>query len=124
MKCKKEGRKAATDTLHLGKSPLFYASQFPYLELLFSASGRSFTAHVSEKCREVAMAIWTIKSPHRLSFAPTLSLFNLKVAPSATCRICVIWKDCIVENVKQLNRVKASFLKKALELHKIVLRIS
>ena len=118
VKFRRGGRVATNDALHLTSSAITYVNSFCYLGLLLPSNGHSFPAHLTERCRKALIAAGSIRSPQRLSLATAIRLFDLKVAPVATYGIEVIWRDMTAKNFDQLNRVKASFLKLALGLHR------
>ena len=119
MKFRRGGRIAAGDELRLAGSPLAYVSKFPYLGLLLSPNGRSFRAHVTERCRMALTAVSTIRKPQLLSVPTALRLFDLKVAPMAAYGAATIWDDLTPACLEQLNRVKATYLKRVLGLHRV-----
>lgn len=107
---------AAVTIFNFAKSPFAYMNQFPFLGCLFSENDRTSTMRVNERYQKAVLATWATKSPHRLSFATVLSLIDFKAALTATYGICVIWEDFTLENLEQMNCVRASFLKRALQL--------
>ena len=118
MKFRRGGRIAAQDTLHIATTPLAYVKKFPYLGLLLTPNGHSFLSHVAERCRKALIAVSTFRNPQLLSIPTALRLFDLKIAPIAAYGIALIWSDLTPTSLEQLNRLKASFLKRVLGLHR------
>ena len=63
------------------------------------------------------VAVTTLEAPHKLSLQTALSLFALKVAPTAAYGVQLIWKHLSEKNLGDLDRVKSTFLKRALGVH-------
>jgi hypothetical protein len=118
IKFRRGGRLAARDTLFLAGEPVRYVEHFQYLGIIVTPSARSFTAHVNEKCRKAVSSFSAIHKPHLLSLKAALRLFDMKIAPIASYGIELIWEDLTVGNLESYNRLKASFLKRALVLHR------
>lgn len=117
MKFRQGGYLAANDTLRLAGIPLEFVNQFPYLGVVLPTNGKSFGAHIEERCRKAQMASFTIKDPHKLSLATALKLFQIKIAPVASYGIEVIWECLSAEHLSSLDRTKMAFLKRALRIH-------
>lgn len=117
VKFRRGGRLAANDQLRLGSHVLSYVNRFQYLGITLHYNGKSFTAHIAERCRKATLAFNSIKNPQRLSVETALRLFDLKIAPTACYGIEVIWEKLTTPNMETLNRVKATFLKRVLGLH-------
>ena len=117
MKFRQGGRIATGDALSLAGLPISYVGKFPYLGLILPSNGRSFSAHISERCRKAMVASSMIRKPHLLSLKTALQLFNLKVAPITTYGVELIWENLTPANLESLDRVKAAFLKRTLGLH-------
>lgn len=108
---------AAGDELRLGGHTLSYVNRFCYLGITLPANGKSFTAHIADRCRKAIIAANAIAKPQLLSLNTALRLFDLKVAPTASYGIEVIWERLSIANLETLNRVKSCFLKRTLCLH-------
>ena len=117
VKFRRGGHIAATDELRLGTQPLAYVNHFRYLGVTLPANWRSFSAHVVDRCRRAQLAINSIKNPQLLSLQTALHLFDMKVGPTASYGIEVIWEKLTLANLEMINKVKACFLKRTLGLH-------
>lgn len=63
------------------------------------------------------MAASSIRKPHLLSLHTALQLLDMKVGPTASYGVEVIWQNLTQANLEMYNRLKASFLKRILSLH-------
>ena len=117
MKFRRGGPLSRDDRIHLSGRPLPFVNSFPYLGLTLTPNMKSFTAHVNERCRKALIAMASIRTPRLLSTETALKLFAIKVAPTATYGIQIVWKHLTCANLETLNRTKAAFLKRILGLH-------
>jgi len=118
MKFRRGGRSAVKDELRLGGESLRYVNNFTYLGVTLSVTGNSFTRHVDERVRKAMVAFTSIKNPKKLSVSTALQLFNMKIAPTASYGIQLIWQNLSVQNMQELDKVKTAFLIRVLCLHR------
>ena len=114
MKFRKGGRLAKTDRFLLNGSVVPIVSKFCYLGLIIPSNGHSFAAHVKERARKAAAAATQIRTPSGLALKTASALFDMKVSPTATYGIKLIWSDLKISDIRTLDKVKPSFLKRAL----------
>ena len=117
MKFRRGGRLAATDSIHLGGSEVRFVNHFTYLGVTIPSNGVSFGQHIDERSRKAMIASVGIEHPQKLSLNTALALFDLKISPTACYGIPLIWDSLTVNQLERLDRVKPSFLKRALGLH-------
>ena len=65
----------------------------------------------------VAASTPSQESPQRLSLPTALRLFEIKVAPTASYGLPLVWKHLHLRDLTTLDRAKTSFLKRVLGLH-------
>jgi len=117
MKFRRGGRVAASDTLFLSGVGLDYVNRFPYLGIVIPFNTRSFGDHVKERFKNSLLAMTEIKKPWLLSTDTALRLFDCYVASVASYGIQTVWPYLSLEDLKAMERIKATFLKRMLSLH-------
>jgi hypothetical protein len=83
-----------------------------------TTTGTCFRLHIDERVRKAMAAMTTIKSPQKLSLKTALALFDLKVAPTASYGLQIVWRHLRLSDIKSLERTKTTFLKRALGAHR------
>lgn len=117
LKFRRGGRIASGDQLHIDGHQLKFVNSFRYLGVNLPHNGKSFTAHLTERCAKALVAAHQIQNPQKLSLNTAMRLYDLKVAPVVSYNIEMFWDDLTVGNLEMLNKVKASFIKRTLGLH-------
>lgn len=117
VKFRRGGRLAADDRLRLNSHALKFVDRFKYLGVTLHCFGKSFTAHITDRCARAVTATNSIPKPHLLSLRTALRLFDLKIAPTASYGIDIIWDKLTLANLETLNKIKATFLRRVLGLH-------
>ena len=74
-----------------------------------------------ERFRKALAATHSIKNPARLSIATALELFHMVISPAASYGIAVCWEKLTVSDIALLDRIKPTFLKRVLGLHRSAL---
>ena len=113
MKFRRGGRISRDDPLYLDRQELGYVNEFTYLGVVLTTNGLPFTKYVNERYRKALVAATTIREPHLLSLRTALQLFNLKVAPTASYGMNLVWEYLSPSNFESLNWLKAAYLKTA-----------
>jgi hypothetical protein len=111
---RKGGRISTQDKVYLGNYPLQISIQYKYLGITFQTTGTCFSIHVKEKVVNAIKAINEINYLHRLSLKTAKKLFMAKIIPILTYGIELIWEHLKKRDLEQIERVKATFLKRAL----------
>jgi hypothetical protein len=115
VKFRRGGHLSSSDVLFVGNDRVDFVNSFTYLGLTLNYTGKSFAEHIAERSKKAILcANAGIRNPRTLSIKTALKLFDLKVAPVASYALPVIWYYLTRENLLTLERVKASFLKRAL----------
>jgi hypothetical protein len=115
---KGRGRYSKNDKLALDGVKVEFVSEFCYLGVVFQASGISFGRHIEKRSRAALMATYGIKELNLLSIGTAIKLFNLKISPTASYAIEVVWPYLTKKDLENLERVKTRYFKKALGLSK------
>jgi hypothetical protein len=58
-----------------------------------------------------------MEKPYKLSLKTALALFDIKLSPTASYGVPLIWEQLTSSQLARLDRVKPAFLKRALGLH-------
>jgi uncharacterized protein (DUF2344 family) len=98
--------------------PLDFVNEMEYLGFTLQCTTRSFSNHVSKRCMNAVTAMHSISNIPLLSIDTALKLFNLKIAPIASYGIQVIWAKLKISDFDKIEAVKASFIKRAMNLSK------
>ncbi|KAJ4437583.1 hypothetical protein ANN_17728 [Periplaneta americana] len=112
------GRAAVNDVIMYGKESLTRVPHFKYLGITMQMQGNVYTLHVMERAAAAVIAMNGIKNLHKISLSTAMKLFELKITPIITYGIDLIWEHLRKNNLADIERVKATFLKKALCLSK------
>lgn len=118
MTFRKGGRPAALDRILYGEEPLERVSKFKYLGITLQMTGDNFTSHIKERAMAAIAAIHSIRNLRQLSMSTAMKLFDLKILPIVTYGMEIIWDHLNKHNLRDVERVKASFLKRAMCLSK------
>lgn len=89
-------------------------SAYKYLGITLQTLGVTFTTHLKERRTQALLAMNDIKNLPCLSLETAMKLFRLKITPIVTYGLALIWDHLTERNMEDIEKVKASFLKKAL----------
>jgi len=118
MKFRRGGRPSRFDRLRVNGQQIEFVNFFCYLGVTLSFTLKSFGRHLSSRCAKSHAAIASIRAPTKLSMRTVLALFNIKVASVASYGIEITWEKLTVAQLRQLDGVKLSYLKRALGVHR------
>lgn len=116
MKFRKGGNVSRSDIFTYGNEKLEIVNSYKYLGLTLQVTGKSFTKHIEERCSAAIKATYDIKKLEKLSTTTALRLFYIKIAPIVSYALKKIWVHLTSANLKKLEAVKASYLKRALQV--------
>ena len=108
----RKGGKPAT--FYIDERPLKSVSDVKYLGIILQTTGYVFTRHIQDRLNAAIRAINDIKHLNKLSIRTALKLFQLKIIPVAAYGLENIWSHLKMKHLEQLEKLKATFLKKAL----------
>jgi len=118
VKFRRGGRFAEADTVTLEGNDIEFVSNFCYLGVHLHYSAISFTRHIRQRRRKALIALANMKNLHRLSVETALKLFDLKISPIISYGLQVIWSHLAPANFTEIEKIKATYLKRCLCLHK------
>jgi hypothetical protein len=101
-----------------GEEPLELLTEFKYLGIIFQMNGRNFMDHDRERVVPVVVASHGIKYLSRLSITTAMKVFDLKIFVILTYGIEIILKHFTKMNLTDIDRVKSTFLNRAIYLSK------
>jgi hypothetical protein len=81
-------------------------------------NGRNFTNHVRERAAATIVASHGIKNLSQLSIITAMKLFDLKILPILIYGVDITWNHLTKRNLRDIERVKSTFLKRAMCLSK------
>ena len=117
MKFRRGGKLSSTDVLTFNGSNLEFTNEYTYLGITLQTTMRSFAKHVIEKKRKALSAIAALKYLQLTSLKTAKKVFQSKIRPIIEYSLKGIAKYLSTANLKEIDRVKAAFFKKALGLH-------
>jgi hypothetical protein len=118
MKFRRGGRLAANDTLCIAGHQVEFVTTFSYLGFELTSTANAFGKHIAERKRKALFTMLSIPDIRMLSLKTAIELFRLKIAPIATYGIKVIWSKLNVREIEDLDKIKTTYLKRALGVSK------
>ena len=104
--------------LRLGANVVEVVSHFDYLGMTLCQRGVAVSRHVASRIRKARLAFGSIPTPRVLSLKTALALFDMKIAPIASYGIGIVWDELPVTQLDAFDKLKASFLRLALGVHR------
>lgn len=115
---RKGGRTAADDTLKMDGIQLQKVNKFKYLGITFQTQGTVFNTHIRDRVTHATRAMQDIHNINKLSLNTAIKLFKTKINPIITYGLEIIWEDLNRSNLNQIEKVKATYLKRILCISK------
>lgn len=112
------GRAPVSAEIFIRERKLKIVPDFKYLGITIQTSAKCFTKHVTEKAMQAIMAFHEIEHIRSLSLETAMALFRAKILPILTYGLEIIGPHLTVENLTTLERVKATYIKKAIGVSK------
>jgi hypothetical protein len=112
------GKIPASTKITIEEQPVRITTDFKYLGITFQTSGRCFTKHITDRAIQAVIAINDIKNIQLLSLQTAMLLFRSKITPILTYGIEVIWEHLSEKNLATMEKVKATYLKRAIGVAK------
>ena len=116
MKFRRGGNVNKEDTFKYGNARLELTNCYKYLGVTLQVTGKTFTKHIQERCNAAIKATFDIRNVEKLSVETALRLFHLKISPIACYAITIIWTRLNAANLKRLEAVKTTYLRRALRI--------
>lgn len=118
MKFRKGGRLSALDkSVTYRGMKVDYVNSYEYLGITFQTK-LAFTEHITKKLLSAASATGSLVRLRRVSLETARLIFNAKISSKAEYGLRVISPHLTLTNLLQLDRIKTTFYKRALCLHK------
>ena len=118
MKFGRGGPPASGDVFRMGGEVIEKVRHFAYLGIDIAARGVCFAGHVKQRVSKARAAFVSIPTPRELSLDTALALFRIKIEPIASYGIELIWIHLRGPQLEALDRLKASYLKSVLGVHR------
>ena len=118
MVFRKGGRLSANTGITYKGKKLNIVDSFKYLGLTFQTQGCVFARHIKERASAAIIAMNDIRCLSELGMETALRFFRLEITPIATYGFEIIWEYLTKRDFMELERLKATFLKKAMCLSK------
>ena len=118
MTFRRGGKQAAADTLYLEGRPLNSVKDFKYLGITLQPQGKTYTVHIKDKVAAAIIAMTDIKHLQKISLQTAMKIFKAKILPVISYGLHIIWQHLTKSNLMDIEKVKATFLKRALCLSK------
>ena len=115
---RKGGRIAEKERLHLGAEKLTIVNEYKYLGITMQTSGNTFNKHLKQKAIAAIAAMRDIRQIREISLHTAMEIFRAKITPIITYGIHIIWDHLKLRDLKTLENVKATYLKKVLGVSK------
>jgi hypothetical protein len=107
MKFRHSGRLAQERLTRLQGQELKFVNKFVYLGITLTPSAKTFSAHIGERTRKALIASTTLKNVQMLSLKTALALFGMKIGPTASYGIQLVWKNLSCSQLTLLDRFNA-----------------
>ena len=115
---RKGGRLAQTDKIYCRGVPLRKKNFYKYLGITVQLTGKTFTVHIQERLNAAVRSISDIEHLQRISLKTAMRLFDAKIVPTLTYGIEIIWECLTVRQLQDIERLKATYLKRAMGVSK------
>jgi hypothetical protein len=113
---RKGGKIAESERFKCNGKHLQRANHFKYLGLTIQTTGKSFRIHLRSRMVAAVRATNDIKDMRLIALGTAMQLFRLKVVPKLTYGMEMIWDYLTRKQLLELERMKARYLKRMLEV--------
>lgn len=115
---RKGGKISREERIVYEDQPLRYNATPKYLGMRLQPTGTTFTLHIKERLIAATRSINDIKHISRMSLKTAMELFQVKVLPIATYGISQIWNHLTKKQLKEIEKLKATYIKRVLCISK------
>ena len=105
------GRISKEDRIVYNGQPIRYNATPKYLGMRLQPTGTTFTLHIKERLIAAIRSINDISHIPRMSLRTAMELFQVKILPIATHGIAQIWDHLTKQQLKEIEKLKATYLK-------------
>ena len=121
MVFRRGGRPSKEDYIICGGHTLTHKRQFKYLGITMQVTGSTFSVHIKERLAAAIRSMSDIRHLPRMSLNKAMELFRVKVLPSLTYGLEVVWEYLSQKQLQELESMKPRFLKRVLGISKYAL---
>lgn len=114
MVFRRGGRLPKTDFIVCGGHILTPTRQFAYLGFTLQVTGTTFSVHIKERLAAALRSISDIRHLQRMSLETAMKLFRVKVLPTLTYGLEVIWEFLTRRQLQELENMKPRYSKRVL----------
>lgn len=93
-------------------------NEFKYLRITLQPTDRNFARHITERTTLAIKEMNDISHIKQLSLDTAMQLFKAEILPILCYGIKVMWEQLTVKNLADIEKIKATYLKKALGVAK------
>ena len=108
---RKGGKLAESDRIKCNREHLQRANHFKYLGLTIQTTGKSFRIHLRT---QMVAAVRAMNDMKLIALGTAMQLFRLKVVPTLTYGIELIWEYLTRKQLLELEKMKVRYLKRVL----------
>lgn len=112
------GRTSAKETFTCDGAKINIVNKCKYLGVTMQTRGIVFTEHIRERTTAGILAINSIRHINQISIDTARILFRVKITPVVTYGMELIWECLSKQDLKELEKVKATYLKRFLGVSK------
>ena len=112
------GRTPKAAEIFIQNKKLKIVPDYKYLGMTLQTSARSYSKHIAERATQAVRAMHDVQKLKSLSIKTAMALFKSKIMPILTYGIEIIWEKLSMANLKTIEKVKATYLKKAIGVSK------
>ena len=117
MKFRRGGRLALTDKVTIRDTELEFVNSYKYLGVTMQTKLFGFSLHVKNKKRSALAGITALTHLSKLSLETAMEIFRTKICPMVEYALSTIAPFLNLLQLKELDKIKAAFCKRALSLH-------
>ncbi|PSN46113.1 hypothetical protein C0J52_17254 [Blattella germanica] len=112
------GRTPKAAEICIQNKKLKIVPDYKYLGMTLQTSARSYSKHIAERATQAVRAMHDVQKVKSLSIKTAMALFKSKIMPILTYGLEIIWEKLSMANLKTIEKVKATYLKKAIGVSK------
>ena len=118
MVCRRGGRLTEEDQVTCNGQILKVTNSFRYLGVTIQVTVRAFVIHIKERLVAAVHTINEIRCQTDMSLVSAMKLFDAKIWPTCTYGLEIMWEYLTPTQLRNVELLKARFLKRTLGLSK------
>lgn len=112
------GRTPDAAEIFIQNKKLKIVPDYKYLGMTLQTSAKCYTKHIAERATQAVRAMHDIQKMKSLNLETAMALFKTKIMPILTYGIEIIGEKLTRANLETLEKVKATYIKKAIGVSK------